>query len=108
MGVSAQWMDRESRNGHFQYQTNYKHAMVDNVPQLRRDEIRITGIQIYLLLNGDEYGLDPYDIAMVVWGGIGLVLILRNLMLLLIYFCSSDGNRWYTFKYAGIVHDENR
>lgn len=66
MGVAARWMDRDTRNGYSQYQVNYRHEMEGTTQNLIRDEIRITGIQIFLLLNGDEYGIDSYDLLLAI------------------------------------------
>ncbi|CAI2364044.1 unnamed protein product [Moneuplotes crassus] len=104
-GVAARWMDQETRNGYFQYQVNYQYQLDSGVPRNVRDEMRITGLQIYLLLNADEYGLDFYDLSMMICGFVGIIYLLRNIMLFIVWYFLPNGINWHTFKYEAIVRE---
>lgn len=82
---------------------NYRHRMDDDKTVLIRDETRMTGIQIYLLLHADEHVFDLYDYLLVIAAGVGLVLLLRMIMLVLVRFCTSDSVRYNDVKYADVV-----
>ena len=81
--------------------------MSDNQAVLARNEIRMTGIQIFLLVNADEYQFDVYDFAMNACATVGGVILIRMLLIWLVKYCSSDSDNFTDLKYAGIVSDEN-
>lgn len=65
---------------------NYKHQVDDVNTVLLRDETWMTGIQVFLILNADEYEFDMYDLLLAISGTLGLIYVLRIVMFWLIKF----------------------
>ena len=68
-----------------------------------RDELRMTGIQIFLMLDANQYDLSLFYIIFSIVAAVGLIYFLRIFMLWLVMICSSNSNEFNEIKYeAGI------